>query len=225
MNTQMRILSFLFAFLICAGAVFAAEPIFTPLRDDALAQEYAPYIINDDGYGSLLGIYYRAASDSDGNIWLAFHPIWPYERNTASGCSPWLSRSLYTGGIALQRTMFGPGDIEVLVVKLDKNRKPVLVQYETAENYDASAFSVKHKTVTIDQDLSFPLYFRVISWNHLFDLSDAAFSGKGFSLIRSAPVYFSAEDWTCYGMTKEKTGALSKNRAHRAWELPAVEQK
>jgi len=224
MNTQKTgILVAAIVLLFSSSVVYAQDTVFTPVRNDTLAAEFAPAIINNEAFGPLAGVYYRAASDSAGNTYIAYHPVWPYERNETSGCMPLLNRSVYTGGLGLQKKMFGPGDIEVVIVVLDKNKKPVSVKYETAENYNPSGFGVKHKTIEEKDAIAVPLCFKVVSWNHLFSRTDTEAVPAGHKLITSRPQYFEKAYWEYYGMHKQKEGALSKNRAHAVWERVAAE--
>jgi len=84
-----------------------------------------------------------------------------------------LSRILYTGGLSLQGLMFGPGDIEAVALAIDPvGWKVVEIDYETAADYNPSAFSVKHKAVSLTGSFALPIRFKVISWNHLFELEE-----------------------------------------------------
>lgn len=92
-------------------------PGFKPLRDDALAQKYRPYLLASE-FGKPQALYYRASRSGE-KLYITYHYVWDREVNNAEGWKPWLSRNLYTGGLALQRTMFGKGDIEMVSLVLD----------------------------------------------------------------------------------------------------------
>lgn len=201
---------------------------FTPIKDDALAARYAPVLVPSAEFGEPTDLFYRASTDAAGNTHLTYHFLWEFERNDAGGCLPFLSRNIYTGGIGLQRTMFGPGDIELVSLQIDPAGRVFALYYETAENYDASDFGVKHKRVSRlapNGDIPGPYLFEVISWNHLFaaremeSLSDA----ERANLVKLTPVYFREELWRRYEMYKAEESFFSRSRAHEAFEREAFE--
>ena len=146
---------------------------YAPLRDDELAAHFQPVFDCPTEFGPILAVYYRAAIDDSGIIHIAYHPLWERERNNAKGIGPFLSRILYTGGLSLQGLMFGPGDIEAVALAIDPvGWKIVEIDYETAADYNPSAFSVKHKAVSLTGSFALPIRFKVISWNHLFELEE-----------------------------------------------------
>ncbi|HOR49399.1 MAG TPA: hypothetical protein PLS97_08765 [Rectinema sp.] len=146
---------------------------YAPLRDDELAAHFKPVFDCPTEFGPILAVYYRAAIDDSGIIHIAYHPLWERERNNAKGIGPFLSRILYTGGLSLQGLMFGPGDIEAVALAIDPvGWKVVEIDYETAADYNPSAFSVKHKAVSLTGSFALPIRFKVISWNHLFELEE-----------------------------------------------------
>ncbi|OQB96885.1 MAG: hypothetical protein BWX81_01241 [Spirochaetes bacterium ADurb.Bin110] len=146
---------------------------YAPLRDDGLAAHFQPVFDCPSEFGLILAVYYRAAIDDSGIIHIAYHPAWERERNNAKGIGPFLSRILYTGGLSLQSLMFGPGDIEAIAFAIDPvGWKIVEIYYETAADYDPSAFSVKHEAVSLTGSFVLPIRFKVISWNHLFELEE-----------------------------------------------------
>lgn len=203
-------------------------PDFAPLKDDALAARYAPVLVPSPDYGDPVALFYRASKDAQGNTYLTYHFLWEYERNDAGGCMPMLSRNIYTGGLGLQRTMFGPGDLELVSMQIDPAGRVYAVHYETAENYDASNFGVKHKRISrlaVGGEISGPYLFEVISWNHLFaaremeSLSEA----ERANLVRLTPQYFREELWRKYEMYKPEESFFSRNRAHEEYEREAVE--
>ncbi len=214
----------------CASAGSAPRidvPEFEALRDDELAAQHAPQLIGGSDYGDPEALLYRMSRDSDGNLHIAYHFVWPFERNDTSGCSPFLSRNIYTGGLGLQQTMFGPKDIEVVVLTIDPRGRIIGLHYETAENYDPSAFGVKHKKIEVrakdGAELRGPFAFEVISWNHLFALREDVSAAQAATLINLTPVYFTDDLWAKYGMYKEETGFFSRHRAHLEWERESVE--
>lgn len=188
-------------------------PEFEPIRDDALAGKYAPAIVSPEEFGQPDALYYRAAR-SNGKLYITYHFVWAGESNPAAGFLPWLNRNVYTGGLRLQKTMFGKGDVEMISLAIDSAGNLDEVIYETAENHDPSDFGVKHSTVrTVAKP---PLVFRVVSWNHLFVLEE---SGTG---RRLQPEYFSASLWDEYEMVKEKETILKRSRAHQPYERRAA---
>lgn len=193
---------------------------FTPIRDDALAAYYAPAYIESDTKNPIRSLYYRAAQAEDLSVFIAYHPVWAYEKNeTGTGLGPFLSRWVYTGGLCLQQLMFGKGDVETIAIRLDADLVPVSVWYEYPEAYNVDDFFVRHKTI----EASYPpnaerLAFAVISWNHLFDLATSA-DGVTASLT---PQYFTDSLWTEYAMVKTRQTRIQKNRAHYPWERLAV---
>lgn len=206
---------------------------FTPIRDDTLAARFAPVFIEGDAVNPVRSLYYRAARSDDGSILIAYHPVWAYEKNeTGTGAGPILSRWVYTGGLSLQRLMFGKGDVETIAVRLDSNLAPVTVWYEYPASYSVNDFSVRHAT----REAAYPaggerLAFAVVSWNHLFDLAETADSGTANSAAAAEPAvvsnlvpeYFSDALWTEYAMVKTRQTRIRKNRAHYPWERRSAE--
>ncbi|MCR9140850.1 MAG: hypothetical protein NXI24_01160 [bacterium] len=201
---------------------------FTPIKDDALAARYAPVLVPSPDYGDPVALYYRASKDTKGNTHLTYHFLWEFERNDTGGCLPFLSRNIYTGGLGLQRTMFGPGDIELVSLQIDPAGRVFALFYETAENYDPSSFGVKHKRVSrlvTSGEIKGPYLFEVISWNHLFEaremesLSDA----ERANLVQLTPEYFSEKLWRQYEMYKAEESFFSRSRAHEPFEREAFE--
>jgi len=220
---------------------------YTALRDDALARRYCPVFETSPDFGPIVAILYRAARDGAGKLYIAYHPIWKMETNNSSGLGPFLSRTIYTGGLSLQRAMFGKGDVESIGVTIDQGEIAGL-EYETAKDYDPSAFSVQHLPVKEEGRVDLPLRFRIVSWNHLFsrlgtDASAAALAGiagagagreSGKSEVfapegievpgaRSVPFgYFTEKLWSEYAMWKNPETILRKDRSHFIWERGAA---
>jgi len=197
-------------------------PDFTPVKDDELAKRYAPILESGSEHGDPYGLYYRASKDSEGNTLITYHYFWEKEENTGSGVGPFFSRNIYTGGLKLQKSMFGKGDIELVSLIIDKAGKIQQVEYETAENYDPNKFGVKHKHMERKGIHKEPVLFKVISWNHLFDYI-ADNSGNASNTIRLTPVYFNQQLWEEFGMVKEKESFFSRSRAHKPYEKEFIE--
>jgi len=208
---------------------------YTPLRDDDLAARYRPIFDSPAEFGPILAVYYRAARDEAGIVHIAYHPLWAKEWNSTKAFGPFLSRCLYTGGLSLQRLMYGPGDIEAIGFAIDPaSGKIIEIDYETAADYDPASFSVKHQVVSLKGNFDPPLHFQVISWNHLFRLEentvasgDGARSGEiaqGGAATPLGPAagvplsYFTPELWAKYGIWKNPETILRKDRAHFIWE-------
>lgn len=203
---------------------------YLPFRDDALAARYRPVFDCPEAYGPILAVYYRAAREAgaarsagDGLIHIAYHPVWARERNGAPGLKPFLSRALYTGGLSLQRAMFGKGDVESVALTIDPASGSVLeIRYETARAYSPSDFSVSHEMVVESHPPAGRPLFSVVSWNHLFRLEGAA--GEARAEAERAPLgYFSERLWRGYEMWKNPETLLRKNRAHFVWERASAE--
>lgn len=196
-----------------------------PIRNDALAVANAPVIYSTEAYGFPYQMAYRAAIDEQGNTYLAYHIFWKGESNPHSGILPSLNRWLYTGGLKLQKTMFGPGDIEVIEIVLDQSGARKSIRYETAKDYDPKGFSVAHQWVKLEgaqfQDNT---VFKVISWNHLFDALLESEVDQEKYLRRDVPLaYFTNDLWESYEMFKPVNTRLKRNRAHFEYERQSVE--
>ena len=194
---------------------------FMPVKMDEMAEKYAPVLLPSEKYEAPLRLFYRASKDNKGNIHLAYHYIWENEINKNDGFMPFLSRNLYTGGLSLQKIMFGKGDVEVVGMVIAPDGRIMRVDFETARDYDPTAFSVTHKDVTVDGPVTTPVCFRVISWNHMFDLEKPAGPSCDDG-IRLKPEYFTKELWDDYSMFKQEETMLKKNRAHFKWERESV---
>jgi len=223
------------------GKKEAPPACYTPLRDDDLAARYRPVFDCPAEFGPIVALYYRAARDDSGVIHIAYHPLWAGERNDTKAFGPFLSRILYTGGLSLQRLMYGPGDIETIGLAIDPaSGKITEVDYETAADYDPSSFSVKHQDVSLKGSFDPPLRFQVASWNHLFALeentaasaeaasgnavtSGAAPRAEAALTAAAAPLsYFTPELWAKYAIWKNPETILRKDRAHFPWERGVV---
>ncbi|MBL8032920.1 MAG: hypothetical protein JNJ69_04420 [Leptospiraceae bacterium] len=215
----------LIIFLIIAGVVtfWVLRPIketdfstpgFTPVRDDALAQNLAPIIIGDEKYGSPTRLLYRMARSATGDTYIAYHPFYPDEENPHSGFGALMSRLIYTGGLHLKDIMFGRADIELIEVVVGKAGKPELLAYEDAENYNPRAFSVKHLPKSVKNPVQ-PFCFSTPTWNHMFALADAKLC-TGKKPLKAE--YFTEAEWNQYRMVKKTEAILRRNRMHRVYE-------
>lgn len=190
---------------------------YIPIKNDSLAAQYAPVIISGDEYGNPVRLLYRASRDTAGNLHIAYHYVWQKEENNAKGLMPFLSRNLYTGGLGLQRIMFGKGDVEAAAVTISPRGDVIRLRFETAKDYDPKKFSVTHQAVEVDGPVKLPIYLKIISWNHLFEYS-AHLPDGSTDPTRLSPEYFTPKLWEEYGMIKEKKTFLKKDRAHFPWE-------
>lgn len=197
----------------------------TPIKDDELANKYAPKIYSTLEYDLPTKILYRAAEDEYENIYISYHIFWDGESNPNSGILPMMNRLLYTGGLRLQKTMFGPGDIEVIEKKINSNGEVIRIKYETADNYNPRGFSVAHKWVTLkEEDIIDDIAFKVISWNHLFNhISEDMIDEEEYIYSDLDIAYFSNEDWNKYEMFKPTNTLIKRNRAHFDYARESVE--
>ena len=197
-------------------------PAFTPVRDDAMAAKFAPQILQSAPYGNPEALLYRASKHDSGDIHITYHYVWEKEENTGPGWKPFLSRWLYTGGLGLQRVMFGKKDIERVSLVVAPSGDVTQLSFETAESYSDSDFGVKHRTVTQDGRFKGPLLFEVMSWNHLFrQIETGKNAGEG-AAVKLVPSYFTETLWQDYTMVKAKETRLSRNRAHQLYEREFV---
>lgn len=244
----MLLILFLFTFYWPTGKREMPPEGYTAFQDDVLALRYCPVFESSPSYGPIMAIYYRAARDGAGNLHIAYHPVWKEESNRSAGWGPFLSRTIYTGGLSLQRIMFGKGDVESIGVTIDAEGDISGLEYETTKDYDPRSFSVTHLPVKVAAPIGLPLHFRIASWNHLFvrlgnesaetdipsiegtevgrDQDDREiFAAEGADVLdaRSVPFgYFSAELWSDYAMWKNPETILRKNRSHFVWERGVV---
>lgn len=187
-------------------------PGFAPVRDDALAKRYMPLIESGSSYGDPVAVYYRAAVEGP-RTHITYHYVWEKEENLNPGFLPFLNRTIYTGGLRLQRKMFGPADIEKVSLVIRDGRVERAI-FETAADYNPSAFGVSHKRIELD---AVPAGFRVMSWNHLFEPVN--------TVTRPVAVeasYFTEDKWSEYEMVKLRETFLSRSRAHEPYERRAA---
>lgn len=191
---------------------------FTPVRDDALAVKFAPLIAPHGVYGAPTRLFYRMGKSRNGEIHIAYHPFYMHEENPHPGLGASLSRLIYTGGLGLKDIMFGPADIELIEVILDKSGKPAELAYEDAGDYNTKNFSVRHVPKLLRNPTP-PFCFEVSSWNHMFRTAPAAACAKVQALKAE---YFSESFWNEYRMLKKTEAFLRRNRMHRIYERVGV---
>ncbi len=198
---------------------------FTPIRDSSLAKKFTPVFISNSEFGMPREILYRASVDEQGHTYIAYHPVWDYERNSTPGLVPFLSRILYTGGLHIQRIMFGEADIEVVGIKLNSRKSIMEIRYERPKSYDPQNFVVAHEPVVLTGSFQPPLMFRVVSWNHLFEFIPAGKRSEDETAhaLQLEPEYFTGELWEKYTMVKVHETRLRKCRAHFPWEREYIE--
>jgi hypothetical protein len=187
---------------------------FTVLRDDRLAAQFVPRILEHAAYGKPQRILYRMGKSSTGQIHIAYHPFYSDEENPHSGFGPTMSRFIYTGGLNIKNLMFGPADIELIEVILDPRHQPITIAYEDADRYNPKSFSVRHLPKRVSNPAP-PFCFKTVSWNHMFSLRDKLECDQIETLL---PEYFSEADWQKYKMVKKTEAMLRRNRMHRAYE-------
>lgn len=217
-------LSIYFLFFFPVGEKVQKTEEFSPLQDDRLAETFCPQIIPHELYGAPEIILYRLAKDKNDNYYLACHPVYAHEKNPHTTFWAFLNRILYTGGLSLQRWIFGPKDIELFVVKLNKNLKLQSIEYEDADWELAEKkrlpglykdFLVIHQKKTLSQN-NLTLCFAISSWNHMH-------SPRPMDACQNIPktpvAFFSEELWQKYGMTKTPPTLLRKHRAFRNFEI------
>lgn len=200
---------------------------YEPIKNDVLANEFKPVIISNNEFSIPYKILYRSAIDDENNTYIAYHIFWDREINLTNGIMPFLSRNIYTGGLKIQKLMYGKEDVEVIEIKLNPDKEVIRVQYETAENYNPNNFGVEHKNVVVEEtDLETyeNRVFEVISWNHLFDLKkihDLEMNDK--ETVDIEVEYFNNEEWEEYEMSKKITTILKKDRAHYGYEREFID--
>lgn len=191
---------------------------FTPIRDDLLAARFAPRFLPHALYAAPTRLFYRMARSPDGGTHIAYHPFFPHEENPHEGTGAALSRMVYTGGLHIKDIMFGPADIELVEVVLDKSGKAIEIAYEDAGDYNPKAFSVRHVPKLVKRPRQ-PFCFSTSSWNHMFALTRGNLCGSAPALV---PEYFSEADWQKYRMVKKSEAMLRRNRMHRVYERVAA---
>ena len=195
-----------------------ATPGFTPLRDDALAKKFSPIVLGHEIYGAPTRLFYRMAKNAQGELFIAYHFLYAHEENPHKGFGALMSRLIYTGGLHIKDIMFGPADIELIEVGLNKDGKPILLAYEDAEKYNPSAFAVKHVSKSANNPLP-PFCFTTPTWNHMFAHADSSLC-LGKKPLEAE--YFNETEWNQYRMVKKTEAILRRNRMHRVYERRAA---
>ncbi len=219
------------AFLILIFPVFliagSQEKGLANFRDDDLAQRYALVIVQDDSIPAkperLLYRMARGKHENDGEILkIAYHVVWPFEKDSRKGFYSWWTRVTYTGGLKLQKIIYGPGDVEGIELTVDaESGKIIKVVYETADwDEKGRVIHVPMEETGAEIPSDHQLVFRVVSWNHMFDLISES-EVKEEPRYELVPEYFSEELWHYYSMTKKKQTPLKRDRAHFEWEVEA----
>ena len=192
-----------------------------PKKAGHMVERYRPVIVQEDDIPAKPeAMLFRVATDEEcATLKLAYHVVWPYEEDPRTGFWPAVTRATYTGGLKLQKLIYGPGDTEVIEIHVDIETGDIKrVRYETAE-YDKKG-NVVHVEV-IKEGAEAPegptLAFKVISWNHLFDMMDEV-PDDGDGVYRFAPGPFTDELWDRYKMTKKHESPLRRDRDHPDWE-------
>lgn len=202
-------------------------PNMVPIRDDELALRNCPTFACKEELGRILAIYYRAAIHTEtGLVHIAYHPVWDREVNTSATLGGLVSRHFYTGGLALQRLIYGKEDVECIGIVIDPSHdeRVVSIHYETADDYNEGNLFVRHAPVEEHGGVfERPLCFKIISWNHL-SVRISRRTGGDLESARSdcsAPPlsYFTCELWNEYSMTKRVETLFNRDRAHFAWEI------
>ena len=192
---------------------------FTPVKDDHAAGIYAPPLISNDTFGFPRKCYYRAARDGSGNLHIAYHPVWEYERNDSGGIMPVLSRMFYTGGLKIQRIMFGKGDVEVIAMTVDRRGTVTAIEYERPKNYSPATFTVQHEKVVLRGTFGGACLPRVVMEPSLRKSRRRRRGVRsGERDWRCTPEYFTDALWEEYTMVRLKETRLRKSRAHFEWE-------
>lgn len=197
----------------------------SPGKVRGLVDRFAPLLVQEPSIpADPEKVLFRASTDDDcRRLYIAYHVVWPFERDPRPGLWPALTRTFYTDVFKLQRLMYGKGDVEVIEITVDlATEQPVRIKYETAD-YDKKG-NVIHRDVTVAKDgipSIRPLAFEAVSWNHMFELLEEP-PGPDRRVFRLSPQPFSDELWKSYRMTKKHRVWPLKDRAHPPWEDGAI---
>ena len=207
--------------LVCAGAYQWPDEkaALTHFQDQALAEKFCPIIVQGDNIKpDPWQIYYRMAQD-DSRIFIAYHVAWAYEKDETTGLLAAVNKVFYTGGLKLQKKIFGPEDIEVIEFVIDKKSgKIARIRYESATVEKVGEKVKQNHQGKEVKNAEPPTYFETITWNHMFNmLSPGQINGK--KVFKLKPEYFTQERWDYYKMSKKHKNLLSQDRAHYNWEL------
>ena len=208
----LRLLIIGLALSFISGFRWSKEPgEFQPVQEDEIAERYCPIIVQAQGIEPEPGaIYYRMAYQ-DKRIFIAYHIVWAYEKGEGKGLEKLWNKLFYTGGLKLQKVIFGPSDVEAIELVVDKESGEIIrLRYEQ-EGHQGIERSGQELA-----GLEKP-YFEVTTWNHMFELiSKAQISGK--KVYNLKPEYLTEELWRYYKITKKHNHLLSQPRAHFSWE-------
>ncbi len=206
---------------LASSTAARAECEIDPSRAAETARRHAPVFVQSEEIPATLErVLYRTATTDDGRSLLAaYHPVWDFEQDPRPGMGPALTRAFYTGGLKLQRVIYGKGDVEVVEMEIDlETDRVVRLYYETAD-YD-QAGNVIHVDVNL-ADEKIPdverLRFEVVSWNHMLDLMGPGEDRDG-RVYDLDPEPFTEKLWKEYRMTKKVRTPLSMDRRHPEWE-------
>jgi len=184
---------------------------FQLLQEDEIAQRFSPIIVQEKGIEpEPSAIYYRMAYQAE-KIFIAYHIVWAYEKGEGKGLEKLWNKLFYTGGLKLQKVIFGPGDVETIELVVDKESGEIIrLRYEQAGHQGVE------KTAEDLKGIEKP-YLEVTTWNHMFELvSPEESSGKRVYSLK--PEYFTEELWSYYKITKKHKHLFSQPRAHFSWE-------
>jgi len=213
------------ALAVLAGSLFSGY-VWPPeqgelklFQDQALAERYAPVIAQGEGIEPAPDHLYYLMADSPGRIFIAYHVSWPYEKDETKGLAAAFNKVFYTGGLKLQKKIFGPEDIEVVELVIDKQSGEIArVRYESAE-VEKKGNKVKQNHQGREaENVKPPVYFETITWNHMFALISPEELGAR-KVYQLQPEYFSAERWEYYKMAKKRRSLFSQDRAYFSWEV------
>jgi hypothetical protein len=213
-------LMFFFAFSVFAESGGSEFDLF---RDEELARKYSIIIVQHDSIPAKPEklLFRMAGSEDEKTIKIAYHVVWPFEKDIRKGFWPWWTRVTYTGGLKLQKMIYGPGDVEAIELTLDAETGKVIgVKYETAD-WDKKGRVIHVPVVKSGGEIPSDehLAFRIVSWNHMFELIAESEIKKDEPRYKFYPEYFSEELWSYYRMTKKKQTPLKRDRAHFEWEV------
>ena len=186
-------------------------------RNDELARKYAPVLLQkSEVKPNPEELLYRMTR-KDGNLLIAYHVVWPYERDEGNGFYSLLNKIFYTGIFKFQRIIYGPKDVEAIELKIDEKSGKILgIKYETAIEKKGKIIHVP-VIKEFDKPLDPPLFFEVVTWNHLFRYVENGKSSDA-NVYKLEPKYFEERLWKYYRMTKKYKHFLSRDRAHFDWE-------
>jgi hypothetical protein len=203
-----------------ASLVYPRDEVLTPIKNDDIAAKYAPTIIAGSRHGDPTKLLYRASTDKEGNTYIAYHFVWDKQIHDGKGFMPFLCRQIYSNPKRLHGLVFGPSDVEMVVLKINKDGVPQTVGYSTAEKYNPNAMKVEHKHVEEALNGKSTGRMEIVSWNHLLKINDEA--SPNARTVNLKAEYFTEELWKHYRMVKDKTLFFRRDRDHMQFERFAV---